>query len=267
MRQPPDQQACGSLTTMYPFVLGRFVPAGIETSWFGESESLPPSHIRSRVCRVVPGIGRRLASSAARMLAVGAVAMLVGCGVDGTPSAGGQGPTAGGEGQTALASSASTADPSTADSATSSPTPSVAALRYETVTTMEPIPFPTETVDDPAQAAGRTQITTAGVAGKARLTYEVELRGDEETGRRLVSREVISRPVTQVTTVGSKVEPEPPQEQSCDPNYTGRCVPIATDVDCAGGSGNGPAYVRGPVTVVGSDIYGLDRDKDGVGCE
>jgi PBP1b-binding outer membrane lipoprotein LpoB len=53
---------------------------------------------------------------------------------------------------------------------------------------------------------------------------------------------------------------------NCDPNYSG-CVPIASDVDCAGGSGNGPAYVRGPVRVIGRDIYGLDRDKDGIGCE
>lgn len=53
---------------------------------------------------------------------------------------------------------------------------------------------------------------------------------------------------------------------NCDPNYT-PCVPIDSDVDCAGGSGNGPSYVRGPVTVIGSDIYGLDRDGDGLGCE
>lgn len=53
----------------------------------------------------------------------------------------------------------------------------------------------------------------------------------------------------------------------CDPNYAGACVPIASDVDCAGRSGNGPAYVRGPVEVVGNDIYGLDRDHDGIGCE
>lgn len=53
----------------------------------------------------------------------------------------------------------------------------------------------------------------------------------------------------------------------CDPNYSGRCVPIASDVDCAGGSGNGPAYVRGPVYVIGSDVYDLDRNSDGVGCE
>ena len=61
--------------------------------------------------------------------------------------------------------------------------------------------------------------------------------------------------------------PAAPQAQSnCDPNYSG-CVPVASDVDCAGGKGNGPAYVRGPVTVTGSDIYGLDSDGDGVGCE
>lgn len=53
---------------------------------------------------------------------------------------------------------------------------------------------------------------------------------------------------------------------TCDPNYSG-CVPIASDVDCAGGSGNGPAYVRGPVQVIGYDKYGLDRDNDGWGCE
>lgn len=54
--------------------------------------------------------------------------------------------------------------------------------------------------------------------------------------------------------------------QECDPNYD-PCVPVASDVDCAGGSGNGPAYVEGPVRVIGTDIYGLDRDGDGIACE
>lgn len=57
------------------------------------------------------------------------------------------------------------------------------------------------------------------------------------------------------------------QAEPCDPNYSGACVPIASDVDCAGGSGNGPAYVQGPVTVIGNDIYDLDRDGNGTGCE
>ncbi|SEQ30582.1 hypothetical protein [Lentzea albida] len=61
-------------------------------------------------------------------------------------------------------------------------------------------------------------------------------------------------------------QPAPKPQPQCDPNYSG-CVPIASDVDCAGGSGNGPAYVAGPVRVIGTDIYGLDSDKDGTACE
>lgn len=67
-----------------------------------------------------------------------------------------------------------------------------------------------------------------------------------------------------ITPIG----PVPLQQGSeCDPNYSGACVPIASDVDCASGSGNGPAYVQGPVTVIGTDIYDLDRDGNGTGCE
>ena len=44
------------------------------------------------------------------------------------------------------------------------------------------------------------------------------------------------------------------------------CIEPGPDVDCAGGSGNGPRY-SGPVSVTGSDPYDLDRDGDGRGCE
>ena len=60
---------------------------------------------------------------------------------------------------------------------------------------------------------------------------------------------------------------QPGWAQSCHPSYENACVPFASDVDCAGGSGNGPAYVSGPVYVVGPDVYGLDRDGDGIACE
>ena len=55
----------------------------------------------------------------------------------------------------------------------------------------------------------------------------------------------------------------------CDPNYSGACVPnvYPADVDCAGGSGNGPYYVQGPVRVTGTDRYRLDGNHDGVGCQ
>ena len=57
------------------------------------------------------------------------------------------------------------------------------------------------------------------------------------------------------------------ETQDCHSSYEGRCVPIASDVDCAQGSGNGPEYVSGPVCVVAYDEYELDRDGDGVACE
>jgi len=54
--------------------------------------------------------------------------------------------------------------------------------------------------------------------------------------------------------------------RSCDPNYSG-CVPIDSDVDCAGGSGSGPSYADGPVNVIGRDVYDLDSDGDGIACD
>lgn len=55
---------------------------------------------------------------------------------------------------------------------------------------------------------------------------------------------------------------------NCHPSYVGECLrPDASDYDCAGGSGNGPYYVYGTVRVVGPDVFDLDRDGDGYGCE
>jgi len=98
----------------------------------------------------------------------------------------------------------------------------------------------------------------------------------------------VSGPAGPIASVTPKVKPKPARTATpgpatrqpakgpapaggagagCDPNYSGACVPVASDVDCAGGKGNGPAYVRGPVRVIGTDIYRLDADHDGIGCE
>ena len=57
-----------------------------------------------------------------------------------------------------------------------------------------------------------------------------------------------------------------PSEQKCHPSYSGCLNPNASDYDCIGGSGNGP-YYTGTVRVLGPDVFGLDRDGDGWGCE
>ncbi|MEK7599904.1 MAG: G5 domain-containing protein [Patescibacteria group bacterium] len=136
-------------------------------------------------------------------------------------------------------------------------------ITTKTETETQPVPFTSSTVEDPALTKGSTTIRTAGVNGVKTLTYKVTYSDGTQTGKKLVSEAVTTPPVSQVTAIGTYVKPA----SSCDPNYSGACVPIASDVDCAGGSGNGPAYVSGPVSVVGSDIYGLDRNGDGVGCE
>ncbi len=62
--------------------------------------------------------------------------------------------------------------------------------------------------------------------------------------------------------------PAVPSGSGCHPSYVGACVPAGVeDVDCAGGKGNGPEYVTGPIRVVGPDEYGLDGNKDGMACE
>ena len=53
----------------------------------------------------------------------------------------------------------------------------------------------------------------------------------------------------------------------CHPSYQGACLDRnASDYDCVGGSGDGPLYT-GRVRVVGPDVFGLDRDGDGIGCQ
>lgn len=70
---------------------------------------------------------------------------------------------------------------------------------------------------------------------------------------------------TRPTTTAAVVAPTTPS--ACDPNYSGACVPIASDVDCSR-SANGPAYVDAKnFKVVGADIYDLDSDHDGIACE
>lgn len=159
-------------------------------------------------------------------------------------------------------------------STTPTPTP---LTETTTVTVDTAIPFAATTVDDPTRDAGTSAVTTEGRNGVTTSTYSVTLVDGVETARTLVSETVTTPPIDQVTSVGSRkpapVAAAPPaappasDPSGCDPNYAGACVPIASDVDCAGGSGNGPAYVRGPVQVVGTDVYDLDRDGDGIGCE
>jgi resuscitation-promoting factor RpfB len=163
-----------------------------------------------------------------------------------------------------------TATPATSVPATASATPSVTlstpaqalpVVKKRIVTSRRAIPFKTMRVNDSTLSKGSTRVRSRGVRGVEILTYKVMFRNGIQVHKELIRKVIVRAPAARVIAVGTK------EAQQCDPNYSGACVPIASDVDCAGGSGNGPAYVQGPVQVVGTDIYGLDRDGDGIGCE
>jgi endonuclease YncB( thermonuclease family) len=83
---------------------------------------------------------------------------------------------------------------------------------------------------------------------------------------------VTAAPTTAAPTTVARVTTTtaaPAAGGACHPSYAGACVPTGfSDVDCAGGGGNGPGYVSGKnFQVVGPDVYGLDSDGDGIACE
>ena len=174
------------------------------------------------------------------------------------------------------------------DRATTSPapvTPSPKPTTQENIEVENTIPFERTVIEDERLEQGKTKVVTSGVAGVSVTTYRITYVDGVEVSREVVEEAITLEPIAEVTAHGTYVPPKPPatnnqqpatkesqtQESSaseeCHPNYTGACVPIASDVDCAGGSGDGPAYVKGPVYVVGKDVYKLDRDGDGIACE
>jgi hypothetical protein len=115
-----------------------------------------------------------------------------------------------------------------------------------------------------------------GQNGRKSLTYLVRLVDGVEVGREPVAEQVTTQPVNQGVANGTYVAPPPPPAPApapaqpvggCDSIYADACVPTSSDVDCAGGGGNGPAYFDGVARIVSNDVYELDRDGDGYACE
>ncbi len=169
--------------------------------------------------------------------------------------------------------------------AASSPTGTSTAAAVEAMTATVP------GVVGSSQAAAQSALAAAGLV--VQVTTERQVSGVHgsvlsqspaadtvvELGStvQIVVAEVVAVPVAPDPGPVPKPAPAPkpapspkpapaPAPQTCTPGYD-PCLPPASDYDCAGGKGNGPKYVNGPVRVTGSDPYGLDRDGDGIGCE
>ena len=81
-------------------------------------------------------------------------------------------------------------------------------------------------------------------------------------------------PVEPPTTDPVPIEPAPseptlapPAGNNCDPAYPDVCLADGVgDWDCAGGNGNGPNYIKGPIRVRPPDPFKLDGNGDGTAC-
>ncbi|MDF2991419.1 MAG: hypothetical protein K0S37_1933 [Microbacterium sp.] len=164
------------------------------------------------------------------------------------------------------------ATPSARPSKTPTPTPTPKpVVEVKQVEERSVVPFTSSTVDDGNLAAGTTAVVTAGANGERLVTYRVTYEDGVEISREVASDVISVAPVNEVIANGTYVAPPPPPpapvDNGCHPSYEGACVPFADDVDCEGGSGNGPAYIQGPLRVVGPDVYDLERDDDGIACD
>jgi len=120
----------------------------------------------------------------------------------------------------------------------------------------------------------QTTPTTAAVvaAPTSEVTFPPTTTMPPTTVPRRTARPTTTRPPTTAAPATHPPATKPPTTKppakNCDPAYPDACLHDGIgDYDCAGGSGNGPNYVRDPIRVRPPDPFGLDRDGDGVGCE
>ena len=160
--------------------------------------------------------------------------------------------------------------------------PTAQAATSLPATTTSPPTTTIATVEVPKLAGMRLASAKAALAGRglrARVTYRSTASypaGTVISQSRRTGAGVL--PDSRITMVVAKAPPPPPTTvpppptttpaRSCDPSYPDVCLdPDALDYDCAGGSGNGPRYVNGPIRVRPPDPFDLDREGDGWGCE
>jgi PASTA domain len=171
-----------------------------------------------------------------------------------------------------------TATRSTAPPPTTSYSLPTVATTLPTTSTAPPTTIPTVRVPrliGMSLTEAKAILADRGLRG--RITYKTTARypaGTVISQSRRTGASVL--PDTRIALVIAKAPPPttapppPPTtpSRSCDPSYPDVCLdPNAVDYDCAGGSGDGPKYVEGPIRVRPPDPFDLDSDGDGWGCE
>lgn len=72
-------------------------------------------------------------------------------------------------------------------------------------TTYETLDYEKKEVKDDEIAEGKTEVTTKGVKGKSKVTYEITYIDGKKTSSKEISRKTVTKPVTEVVKVGTAV--------------------------------------------------------------
>lgn len=99
--------------------------------------------------------------------------------------------------------------PGLTDAITDGQSVTVQRVSITTVDTTAAIPYATSTVNDATLSKGIKKVTTKGVDGVKTSTYKVVTVDGVEESRTLVSEADTTAPVTQVTSIGTKVTASP----------------------------------------------------------
>jgi hypothetical protein len=123
------------------------------------------------------------------------------------------------------------------------------------------------------QRSTEVELAASGAATTTTSTATISTEPTATTARPTTTKPpATTRARSKAPSPPTTRRPRPPATEApasdCHPSYSGVCLRVgAGDYDCAGGSGNGPHYVAGPIRVRGLDPFDLDRDGNGVGCE
>lgn len=105
-------------------------------------------------------------------------------------------------------------------------------ITHKTVAQTKPVPFTSKTVQDSSLAQGTNQVTTQGVNGVETLTYQDTYTNGKQTAQKLISDNITTKPVAQVTSDGTYVAPAPAQPTPSSTSSSSSCYPTASSGNC-----------------------------------
>lgn len=94
------------------------------------------------------------------------------------------------------------------------PTP---VITKKEVTTTESVPFSKESREDNTLPKGEIKILHPGVNGVRTIVTEITYTDGKETSRKVLSNKITTQPITEVTLIGTYVEPPKPPVDPIDP--------------------------------------------------